>query len=127
MPPATANALVAASWLALPKAREPPETVVAPVKPNELVASSASVPAPILVSPPAPMKLPASEPPAVPVDRLAPAPARLTVPPLVRASMVSVPPSESVAPGAIVTPEVEERRLLPVVASVPAAMVVAPE
>ena len=127
VPPLTAKALVAASWLALPNARPPAETVVAPVKPNELVASSASVPAPILVSPPAPMKLPASVPPAVPVDRLEPAPLRLTVPPFARTSMVSAPPSESVAPGAIVTPEVEERRLLPVVASVPAAMVVAPE
>ena len=84
------------------------------------------MPPPILVRPPAPENVPVSVPPAVPVERRAPPPFRLTVPPFVRDSMVSDPPRESVAPAAIVTPEVAERRLSPVVASVPAPTVVAP-
>ena len=91
-----------------------------------LAEARVSVPPPILLRPPVPANVPASVPPAVPVERRAPMPFRLTVPPLVRDSMVSVPPSESVAPAATVTPEVAERRLLPVVARVPALTFVAP-
>ena len=91
-----------------------------------LAEARVSVPPPILLRPPVPANVPDSVPPAVPVERLAPTPFRLTVPPLVRDSMVSVPPSESVAPAAIVTLEVAERRLLPVVAKVPALTIVAP-
>ena len=51
---------------------------------------------------------------------------RLIVPLLLSVLIVSVPPSWRVAPLATVTPEVL-RRLLPVVARVPALTVVAPE
>ena len=83
------------------------------------------VPPPIFVNPPRPLNVPPSVPPVVPVERVAPVPIPI-VPEFVMTSIVSLPPSESVAAAAMVTPEVEESRLLPVVASVPALTFVAP-
>ena len=125
VPPPSVKALVPVSWLALPKASVPPLTFVVPV--YEKVPDEAKVvaPEPIFVNPPRPLNVPPSVPPVVPVERLAPVPMPI-VPEFVMTSIVSLPPSESVAAAAIVTPEVEERRLAPVVASVPALTFVAP-
>ena len=52
--------------------------------------------------------------------------ARVIVPALLRVFSVSSPPSASVAPDAMVTPEVFARRASPMVASVPASTDVEP-
>ena len=83
------------------------------------------MPVPDLVREPAPETVPVRVLLAlsVPVVRM---PARVTVPPLDKLLMVSLPPRASVAPEATVTPEVLASRLALVVESVPALTVVAP-
>ena len=106
----------------------PAPIVVRPENENVPAASRVSVPVPALVRLPAPLTVPASVRLFVPVVRVTPAPSRTIVLPafVARALIVSLPPRESVAPEATVTPEVAARRFEVVVARVPAETVVAP-